>query len=198
MSEEKAKNGGGIFKSCIGVFLGLGALGMAAIACVCVIVIGVAVLVASNQEKKQSDIEALNAGGTLDNPVAAGEWLIYDTADIRATEMIRKATPRVMEMNMFNDDPAVGSDYVLVSFEIKCKTGECNMTGSGFWLIDEFGAAWDEVLFLVIDPDLDGEDALAGATLAGWQAFEFPENGTVEKIRIRWDGASLYTVAPPE
>ena len=96
---------------------------------------------------------------------------------------------------MFNSDPAVGAEYVLVWFQVDCAKQKCSpMTDLDLRLIDSTQQIWGEKWFQVLDPDLDQMEGLEGSVLEGWQVFEFPVGRSIVAIRVRWPqwGDSLY------
>ena len=198
MSEEKKRSG--FFGSCLGVFAGLGIFGMAIFGCLAVVCVGVIVILAASQDAQEKDAVEANAGrGEKDNPIAAGEPVVFDDAEVTAIRMVRHANEMVAGFNSFNDDPAAGTEFVLVWFDVACKAEECNRVGSGFRLVDANGREWEEPdKLIVLDDNLDNKDGITGSRYGGWQVFEFPPDGTIETIMVRWNNGSWLYVEPPE
>jgi hypothetical protein len=165
------------------------------------LVLAAATIACSSSEQLTNDAVKENAGrGTIDNPIPAGEWMSFKDGKVRATRMIKPASAQIKQMNMYNADPPVGADYVLVWFEFLCEKDRCNpQIDLDFFLIDSSGKQWSEPSFIVLDNNLDTQEALRDYTMKGWQAFEFPSNETVKAIRVKWGlvtGATLHTSPP--
>lgn len=125
--------------------------------------------------------------GTANLPLPAGSWLKFDSGQVRATRYIRPANSVVADFNMFNSDPSVGADYVLVWFEVYCEQQTCDPGADlDIRLIDSTGQLWGEMLFEVLEPDLDMMSGLQGSTLAGWQLFEVPIGRNISRIQVKW------------
>lgn len=191
-------------KGCVGVFLGtfaaLGIFAFVIIGCIIIACVGMIALFVTGQEAADNLAQEANGGkGDQDNPIEAGQWIIFTGAEIRPVRITRPATDEVERFNQFNEAPAAGADYVLVWFEVKCLATTCDLQteGSGFWLVDEAGKEWGEPFALVLEDNLDTKEAVQGATAAGWQAFELPTVASIQSIAVRWNGVKLYTL-PPE
>lgn len=174
----------------------LGCLGLIAAGVVVVIVI--AVLASAGQEAATDEAVAQNEGkGAIDNPISAGDWMAFKGGRVRAVRMMRPADDEVERMNMFNDEAAVGADYVLIWFEVECQQAKCNPNVDlDIRLIDETGKAWPEPFMLVLTDNLDSAEALTGSKIEGWQGFEFPSGKPIEAIRVEWGAATLHSEAP--
>lgn len=195
---ESPQKGSGCFRI-LGLSCGvpfLGCLGM--IAAVIVVIVVVAVLASAGQEAATDDAVAANAGrGLVNDPIPTGAWMTFKGGRVRAARMIRPANAEVERMNMFNDDAPVGADYVLVWFEVECQQAKCNpAVDLSLHLIDDAGKGWGEPLFLALEDDLDGAEALRGSSIAGWQGFEYPEDEPITAVRVRWGAETLHTAAP--
>lgn len=195
---ESPQKGFGCFRI-LGLSCGvpfLGCLGM--IAAVIVVIVVIAVLASAGQEAATDEAVAANAGhGLVNNPIPASEWMAFKGGRVRAARMIRPANAEVERMNMFNDDAPVGADYVLIWFEVECQQANCNpAVDLSLHLIDRTGKAWGEPLFLALKDDLDGEEALRGRAIAGWQGFEYPEDEPITAVRVRWGAETLHVEAP--
>lgn len=186
----KAKRGG-----CLGLSVGvlgvLAALGIGA--CICVVVV-----IAASGGAADEDAQEANAGkGAEDNPIPAGELVKFDDFDVALGEYIFPASNRVEQMNMFNEDPAAGTEYALLNITLTCKksgSDVCRGNQLNIRLVDTEGEEWGEPTFLTLDPDLDALEAIGGSSMTGWVAFEFPAQGaTVDKVKTWVTGqGTLY------
>jgi hypothetical protein len=192
----RVKGGGpGVLK----IGLGVGCVGPLAlcIGLIVIVVIVAALIQAGEEAATEEAVERNNGRGTLDEPIAAGNWMDFEDGDVRVTRIVRPANEEVEEMNFLNDDPTSGTEYVLVWFEMKCGEDKCNPPiDTDLHLMDSDGTAWKEPLFIALDDDLDHEEAIRGGTMAGWQAFEFPTREPIRTIRVKWGSETLH-VEPP-
>ena len=193
--KQREKSGPGCLK--LGFSVGCIAPALFCVGLIVLVVVIVA-LVQQGEEKATKDAVDRNEGrGTLEEPIATGEWMIFEEGKVRATRLVRPANSVVEEMNMFNDDPPQGTEYVLVWFEIACEKDECHPSiDTDLHLIDTEDEDWEEPLFLVLEDDLDDARAIKGAQIAGWQAFEFPEQRAIQTIRVKWGSEILHTIPP--
>lgn len=167
--------------------------------CTCV---GIIALVAISQGESDKKAQEANAGfGDVDNPIPAGQSIKFDDFDITIGEYIFPASNRVNQMNMFNEAPAAGTEYALLSITMACKkegSEVCRGNLLNVRLVDNAGVEWGEPTFLVLEPDLDSMEAIGGNSMTGWVGFEFPTEGkTATKIKT-WvsGGATLYAEMP--
>lgn len=165
--------------------------------CGCLCVGGVLLLQGVNAADTNKAIDELNDGrGSLDKPIAAGAWMVYDDGQVRATQLVRGATSRVEQMNAANPDPAAGAEYVLVWFEVLCQKDRCTRDELQFDLRDADGTEYDAVIFIDLDPYLK-RDAVKGGTMTGWMAFEVPPNADLTVVSAKWAGGVRLWQAVP-
>lgn len=192
--EKRERRGPG----CLGIGLGIGCVAPAAFCVGLIVIIAIiAAVIQSQQEKEEQDALAANEGrGTLEEPVPVGQWIKFDDGEVRVGRVVRPANAMVANFNMFNDDPAAGAEYVLVWFDVLCEQQDCHL----FWdvsfdLVGSDGKTWDEAS-AVLEPDLDSQDAIEGATVGGWQAFEVPVGATISAVRVDFESVALYAELP--
>ena len=191
----KQKNGG---PGCFKISLGVGCIAPAAF-CSGLIVIAViiAFLVQAGKESATEDaIKRNNDFGSFEKPIVAMEWAQFEKGNVRATRIIRPADEMIESFNMFNDESPTGADYVLVWFELECQSDKCNPRLLDLRLMDAQEKAWGEPWVLVLENDLDSEEALRDASISGWQGFEFPTGEKIQTIKIEWGSETLHVVPP--
>ncbi|MCI0711305.1 MAG: hypothetical protein L0154_14210 [Chloroflexi bacterium] len=202
MSESKS---GGFFSVFTGTIAGLSVFACAAIACVGVVITGAIVLLALNNEAEPDDpqeqaIAANDGFGSKDRPIRTGEWAIFDDVDMRPIQVVYAPDAEFTDLTTRQNPPPAGEQYVLVQFEIRCKTQECNtrLALTSFWLIDQAGRQWKEpFLTIEVKDDLDSHNASRDEIITGWQAFTFPQNEAVRAILMQWGlGPHLYALPP--
>jgi hypothetical protein len=91
-----------------------------------------------------------------------------------------KAYDRIVEANMFNDEPIEGFEYMLVNvnFElIKCNKIIYRLTGYDFDLISGSGKGYEQELIIAPDPVLNAK-LYEGASSQGYIAFEVLKTDT--------------------
>lgn len=132
----------------------------------------------------------------------------FDDFDLTVERAIRPATQRVLSMNMFNEPPPGGTDYVLVWFSLDCKRSGTDLCGGGDFgvrLVDEDGEEWgrDGVSSITVVTDfIDDLETIGGASIEGWKLFAFPQNKSVQAIKITAGGSifgggdSVYAAFP--
>lgn len=193
--ERKERSGPG----CLSIGLGIGCVApIAFVIGVIAIIVIVLALVAQGQETATEEaVAANNDRGTLDKPIAAGDWMTFDDGKVRATRLVRPADAQIEEMNRFNDAPSEGAEYVLVWFELTCLQPECSASWNiSLWLVDTDGKEWNEATFMVLDDDFDGQNAVEGGTIAGWQVFEIAKGKPIKALKVQFESVPLY-VEPP-
>lgn len=196
MSESKRERGG---PGCLKIGLGVGCVApVLFLIGVIVIVVVIASLVQAGQKKATEDAVSANAGrGTLDNPVEAGQWMIFDSGKVRVTKLVRPADATIKDMNMFNDEPAAGTEYTLVWYEVACGKDKCNARWDlDLALVDVDQKTWEEEPFIVLDSDLDGQDAIEGGIMSGWQAFQVAKDKDIQALKVKFDLVTLYAAVP--
>ncbi|MCD4685779.1 MAG: hypothetical protein K8S97_07570 [Anaerolineae bacterium] len=185
--------------SCLGIGLGIGCVAPA-LFCggVLVILLIIAVLINAGQDKAQKDaLEANNGRGTLDEPIAAGTWMQFDDGEVRATQLIRPADATIEGFHSGNRDAADGAEYVLVWFDVRCNQAKCNeILHTGFRLVDTDGKEWDEEIIFVLSENLNGQEAIEGGMMAGWQVFEIAQGNAIQAVKVTFEGVSLYCDPP--
>lgn len=164
-----------------------------------ILCIGLIVIIRAG-EKAATDkaIDELNNGrGTQDEPIARGTFMKFNHGQVRATRMIRPATTMVTDMFRVNQPPAAGADWVLVWFEVTCEKQECREFELDLQLVDNEGQEWSEpeLFELALADKLD--EAIQGATMSGWQAFEVSQSVSLELLKVKWGGVTLYQEIPP-
>lgn len=180
-----------VFAIVTGSFIVLGIVVFLCIAA-CVVVI---VLYNAGQEAKTEEAQDLNDGyGERGKPIAAGTFAKFKEGEIRAVRMEVPADATVQTMNMFNSEPDAGSEYALVWFEMKCDEQTCSEMTLDLKLIDDQGQEWGEKHMITLDNDLP--DSVRGATAEGWQVFQVPIGATLNLLKVKWAGATLYTELP--
>lgn len=194
MSEKK---GGG--PGCLKIGLGVGCV--APVVFIIGVIVVIVVIVALVQQGQQSATEEAidrNGGyGTVEKPIPVGTWAKFERGQIRATRLVRPADAMVEKFNSFNDEAPSGAEYVLVWFELKCGEEKCTPSiDLDLRLEDENGKAWKEPWVLVLDDDFDNQEALEGASIEGWQGFEFPVDEAIVAIKVKWGNETLYLAAP--
>jgi hypothetical protein len=195
-TETKSSSGGGCVGTFMGVFAGLGIFAFLIVGCVAAVCIGVIALAIAGQDATDKVAQEANNGmGAQDNPIPFGEWVQFDGAKIRVTEVVRPATAQVQAANSFNDDAPAGAEYVSINAEILCESAKCTGVEGKFWIVDDTGKEWGEA-FVVNRDDIDSDEAVNGATMQGWSTFEFPVSSELKFLKVGWGSASLF-VQPP-
>ncbi|HML25039.1 MAG TPA: hypothetical protein PKD09_25520 [Aggregatilinea sp.] len=184
---------------CLGISLGVGC-GAPLFFCIGLIVI-VAVIAAVIQSQKEDATEKIvdaNAGhGTLENPIPVGQWAAFTGGQVTAQRIVRPATEMVEGFNQFNSNPATGAEYVLLWFDLRCTEDRCvPRVDLKIRLVDSAGKQWGEPTIVMLDDDFDDTDAVSGAAIGGWQAFEYPSNEPIQAIWIEWGDETLYLLPP--
>lgn len=169
-------------------------IGIGVVACIGLVVVAVVLLGLGSKAATDKAIDNNGGRGSEDEPIAANTFMKFENGEVRATRLIRPATRDVSQMNQFNDEPAAGAEWVLVWFEVKCEQDECRQSQLNLKLVDAEGKEWGEPILITLDTPLD--DAIEGATMQGWQAFEFPQTGTIDLIKVGWSSVSLYQEPP--
>lgn len=119
------------------------------------------------------------AGLTLENPVAAGEALIgSDGVRIRVTGTTPNAWPAIHRENQFNDPPAPGKRFYMISVEAanpQDAASSVNITESDFNLIGDNRVVYEpyDERCGVIPNELSGE-IFGGGRVEGNICFEVP------------------------
>ena len=184
---------------CLGISLGVGC-GAPLFFCIglIVIVILIAAVLQSQKEDATKKAVDVNVGqGTLENPIDAGARVQFTNAAVTVERMVRPATAMVEGFNAYNEDPAVGAEYVLLWVNLICQKDHCQpQLDFKIRLVDTAGKEWGEPFVVILDSNLDGQEALRGATLSGWQAFEYPIGEPIQVIWMNWGDETLY-VRPP-
>lgn len=163
--------------------------------CVAAIVVILVLLGLAENTATNEAIERNSDYGSADRPIPPLTWGKFKDGDVRITAINLNADEEIRSMSLLNDpDTATGNRYVLVWIEVTCRKQKCNEIELDFDLIDTTNDDWDEKVLLIRNPDL--EDAVRGATMAGWQAFEFPIDAQIKTIKVKWDLETLH-FAPP-
>ncbi|MEO0561133.1 MAG: hypothetical protein AAF125_03415 [Chloroflexota bacterium] len=175
-----------------GGLMAFGAVG----ACLCACALPL-LLIGIGIGQQQAEVLALNNDrGTLEAPIARGEWARYTDLSLRATEIIPDATNHPDLLDGL-DPAAAGSTYRMIWFQMSCRKDEGECLGSDFrvWLVDAQGREWQEPPNLLVFSrnDLDFEEAVGGNTIGGWQMFEVPTNADIDYIKFQRGGVTLYT-----
>ncbi|MBN1201453.1 MAG: hypothetical protein JXJ20_06320 [Anaerolineae bacterium] len=195
------QKGPGCLKWLFGGIFGLGC-GVPIAFCGGIILLIIIVAALIQQGEKAATNEAIDRNdgrGTLEEPIRAGEWAIFEDGEVQSTRMIQPADDVIKEFNRYNSDSSEGAEYVLIWFKIKCNKDRCYPPlDLDLHLVDSDGTKWKEPLFITLDDDLDRKDGVKGSTLEGWQAFEFPTSETIEGISIKWGGETLYQEVPSD
>jgi hypothetical protein len=164
-------------------------------------VIGIIVLLGIGVDEQNEAAKEENQGrGGQDNPIAANEPIVFEDFDINLSRLTFPATDEVERMNMFNGDPAAGTDYALLWVDMKCKRSGsevCRGFSFNIRLVDDEGNEWGEPTLLTLDPDLDSQEAIGGATASGWVGFEFPTEGREINLVKMWTGVVTLYAEPP-
>lgn len=181
---------GSIIAAAVGFFVVVGL-------CACLCLGTLAIMQGAGDAKTNKTIDELNNGkGSIEEPIAAGAWMVYDDGQVRATQLVRGATSRVEQMNAANPDPAAGAEYVLVWFDVLCQKDRCTRDELQFDLRDADGTEYDAVIFIDLDPYLK-RDAVKGGTMTGWMAFEVPPNAPLTVVSAKWNtGVRLWQAVP--
>jgi hypothetical protein len=160
------------------------------------IVCGIIYAIAQSQATKEA-VARNNGRGTLDKPIAATDWMEFENGDVRVTRIMRPASAEVERMNMFNDEPAEGAEFVLVWLEVKCNQSRCTPSVDlSLHLAAPDKHEWSEPLFIVLEDNLDAGEALRDSTVGGWQVFEYPTGQDIQALKVNWGAETLYTALP--
>ncbi len=163
--------------------------------CACIAVFALMAISSGESDKEAQDA---NAGyGAEGKPIPVGQTIKFDDFDIKIGEYVFPATNRVEQMNMFNEEPAAGTEYALLSLTMTCKkegAEVCRGNALNIRLVDNEGEEWGEPTILVLDPDLGSMESIGGSSITGWVGFEFPTAGkTVSKVKMWVTGqGTLY------
>ncbi len=121
------------------------------------------------------------AGLSLENPVAAGDVLVgSDGVGIRVTGITPNAWLQIQRENSFNDPPAAGKHFFMISVEVgnpPDAESSVNVSESDFRLIGDNRVVYEpfDESCGVIPDELDGE-IFGGGRLEGNICFEVPAN----------------------
>jgi hypothetical protein len=181
--------------SCTLPMIGCAALVVCSLATVVII----ALLVGVGRKRATEEAIERNGGyGALESPIPANTWAQFNDGSVMAVRLVRPATSMVEGFSTLNEAPPAGADYVLVWLSIYCDKDKCDPPrDTDIHLIDAAGAHWKEPPLLILDDDLDHQEAVRGATVEGWQAFEFPTGGQIQTIRVKWGPETLHLAPPP-
>lgn len=174
----------------------VGCIGLA----ICAVVLcgGVLVLIGAGEKAATEQAVQRNGGlGTLDEPIPARTWARFKDGNVLAVRTVRPANAMIEGFSAFNRPAAAGADYVLVWFQFQCQKDKCiPWVDTDLYLVAPDGKSWDEIAFLDLDDHLDTKEALKGAVIEGWQAFEFPSGSAVRAVRVKWGAETLYLQLP--
>ena len=122
-----------------------------------------------------------SVGLSLENPVAAGEVLVgSDGLRIRVTGITPNAWPQIQRENSFNDPPAAGKRFYMISVEVANPPdakSSVDVRESDFKLVGDKRVVYvpyDESCGVIPD-ELDGE-AFGGGRLEGNICFQVPDD----------------------
>lgn len=136
-------------------------------------------------EVPATEVPEVAAVGTRDNPVPIGTAATVGKWEITVTAVNPNAADVVAAENQFNDPPAEGSNYVLISVKATYN-GEDSGT---FWVensskvLGTGGNTFDDSCGVIPNPIMDAGETFAGATIDANMCF------SVETAQL--DGATL-------
>ena len=116
--------------------------------------------------------------GSRENPIPVGTSAKVGDWEVTVTDVSFDAWAALQEANQFNDPPADGSQYVMVTIEATYN-GEESGT---FWVdvsmafLGAGGNTFDSASAVTPNPLLDAGEAFAGATVSGMEAYEVPSD----------------------
>jgi hypothetical protein len=152
--------------------------------------------------ESQDKAEKANEGrGSVDNPIPANKSAIFDNFDITLSRISFPATQQVKSMNMFNADPATGTDYLLMWVKVDCKkegSKTCNSRDFNLYIYDSKGTEWPEENGLVINTSLGDNEAIGSNSFEGWTVFKFPSGDTVQRVKVTSSGGVELNLEPPK
>ena len=105
--------------------------------------------------------------GTRSNPYGLGSLGSVRDGRFAVNMIERNATAKVKQMNMFNDDPEPGQEWVLVNVTFYCDLPSdqtCNTSLMQIELVGNLGKVYDTGLLAVIDNEFGGEVFGGGQT----------------------------------
>lgn len=105
--------------------------------------------------------------GTRSNPHGLSALGPIRDGRFTVNRIERNATARVKQMNMFNEDPNEGQEWVLVSVTFYCDLNAeetCNTSLMQLELVGNLGQVYDSEMFAVIDNAFGGEVFGGGQT----------------------------------
>ena len=124
----------------------------------------------SDGATQQSDAAAI---GTRGNPAPIGATASIGDWDVTITDVDRDATARVLEANMFNDEPGEGRSFVLWAIEAVYTGTESGTAWIDLnWLIvgaagNSFGSGMDDYCGVIPDNLNDKGETFPGAVVTG-------------------------------
>lgn len=129
-----------------------------------------------NAAANGGDTGAEDKPGTRSNPLAVGTTAVIGDWKVTVTGVDTNADDAVAKANQFNDPPAEGNRYVLVSVDA---TYDGEESGT-FWVdvTSKFygggGNTFDGALAAVKNPISDAGETFPGASISGDMVFEVP------------------------
>lgn len=136
-----------------------------------------------------------NGYGTLDNPIPAGDWGIFNGVKIQILDIRWNAAQVINGYNQFNDPPVAGGEYALVHLNVECTTYTCDSFGIDLYLVDENGKSWPHQS-LVLENDLEYLEIVKDFPVDGQLAVEYPKQTPIVALRLRWKKQTLYMALP--
>lgn len=132
--------------------------------------------------------------GIRSNPYGIGELGSIRDGRFTVNKIERNATTRVKQMNMFNDDPEPGQEWVLVSVTFHCdleadKT--CNTSLMQLELVGNLGKVYNSQLFAVIDNKFGGE-VFGGGQITGDIGFIIDSSDTNLSVAVNDLGDRVF------
>ncbi|NLG65987.1 MAG: DUF4352 domain-containing protein [Actinobacteria bacterium] len=116
--------------------------------------------------------------GSRENPIPVGTSAKVGDWEVTVTDVSFDAWAALQEANQFNDPPADGSQYVMVTLEATYNGDESGT----FWVdasmafLGAGGNTFDSASVVEPNPIFDAGEAFAGATVSGDQVYEVPSD----------------------
>ena len=192
---------GNLFGRSVSILIAMGCAFLCMCAMCCAATNFVAGALQDASENSQESLIAINSGrGSQENPILRGTAAQFENFSVLPVSLSRPATQQVRDLTTIYEPPAAGTDYVLMRVRLTClRTDSTVCRGRDFniRLVDAAGNEWGEPGIIVPQDWLDTQEAVGGASIEGWQVFEFPQNGAIQSIRM-WTNTegSLYALPP--
>lgn len=136
-------------------------------------------------EAPATDVPEVADAGTRENPVPIGTAATVGEWEVTVTSVNPNAADVVAAENQFNDPPAEGSNFVLISFTATYRGADSGTfwTDSSYKVLGAGGNTFDDSCGVIPSPVMDAGETFSGATIEANMCF------SVEAAQL--DGATL-------